>query len=76
MELTLLRNQIKELREQSNINLRITKQKSKRYMEQIIVQDYETTCSRVNFLQVIQSGIIVTDDKLKIKSKYELRSRL
>ena len=37
-------------------------------MEQIIVQDYETTCSRVNFLQVIQSGIIVTDDKLKIKS--------
>ena len=45
-------------------------------MEQIIVKDYETTCSRVNFLQVIQCGILITDDKLKIKSKHELRSRL
>ena len=45
-------------------------------MEQIIVKDYETTCSRVNFLQIIQCGILIADEKLKIKSKHELRCRL
>ena len=45
-------------------------------MEQIIVKDYETSDSRVNFGQVIQAGIVITDDKLKIKSKHELRCRL
>ena len=45
-------------------------------MEQIIIKDYETTDSRVNFGQVIQAGIVITDDKLKIKQKHELRCRL
>ena len=45
-------------------------------MEQIIVKDYETSDGRVNFGQIIQAGILVTDDKLKIKQKHELRCRL
>ena len=45
-------------------------------MEQIIIKDYETSDSRVNFGQVIQAGIVITDDKLKIKQKHELRCRL
>ena len=45
-------------------------------MEQIIVKDYETSDSRVNFGQIIQAGILITDDKLKIKQKHELRCRL
>jgi exodeoxyribonuclease I len=45
-------------------------------MKQIIVKDYETSDSRVNFGQVVQAGIVLTDDKLKIKSKHELRCRL
>ena len=45
-------------------------------MEQIIVKDYETSDGRVNFGQIIQAGILITDDKLKIKQKHELRCRL
>ena len=45
-------------------------------MKQIIVKDYETSDSRVNFGQVIQADIVVTDDKLNIKNKLELRCRL
>ena len=45
-------------------------------MEQIIFKDYETSDSRVNFGQIIQAGILITDDKLKIKQKHELRCRL
>ena len=45
-------------------------------MEQIIIKDYETSDSRVNFGQVIQAGIVITDDKLNIKNKLELRCRL
>ena len=45
-------------------------------MEQVIVKDYETSDSRVNFGQIIQAGILITDDKLKIKQKHELRCRL
>lgn len=45
-------------------------------MKQIIVKDYETSDGRVNFGQVIQAGILITDDKLKIKQKHELRCRL
>ena len=45
-------------------------------MAQIIVKDYETSDSRVNYGQVIQAGIVITDEKLKIKSKHELRCRL
>ena len=45
-------------------------------MEQIIVKDYETSDGRVNFGQVIQAGILITDDKLNIKQKHELRCRL
>ena len=45
-------------------------------MEQIIVKDYETSGSRVNFCQVIQAGILILSDKLKIKQKHELRCRL
>ena len=43
-------------------------------MKQIIVKDYETSDSRVNFGQIIQAGILITDDKLKIKQKHELSS--
>jgi exodeoxyribonuclease I len=45
-------------------------------METIIVHDYETSGSRINFCQVIQAGIVICDNKLKIKSKHELRCRL
>ena len=45
-------------------------------MKQIIIKDYETSDSRVNFGQVIQAGIVITDDKLNIKNKLELRCRL
>ena len=45
-------------------------------MGQIIVKDYETSDSRVNFGQVIQCGIVITDEKLKVKKKHELRCRL
>ena len=45
-------------------------------MEQIIIKDYETSDSRVNFGQVIQAGIVITDDKLNIKNRLELRCRL
>jgi len=45
-------------------------------MEKYLFLDYETTDGRVNFGQVLQCGIVITDDKLKIKSKHELRCRL
>ena len=45
-------------------------------MEKHLFLDYETSDSRANFGQVIQCGIVTTDDKLKIKSKHELRCRL
>ena len=40
-------------------------------MVQIIVKDYETTDSRINFLQVLHAGLVITDNKLKIKFKTE-----
>ena len=45
-------------------------------MVQIIVNDYETTDSRINFLQVLHAGFVITDNKLKIKSKHDLKCRL
>ena len=45
-------------------------------MKQIIVKDYETSDGRVNFGQIIQAGILITDENLKIKKKHELRCRL
>ena len=31
-------------------------------MVQIIVKDYETTDSRINFLQVLHAGFVITDN--------------
>ena len=45
-------------------------------MLQIIANDYETTDSRINFLQVLHAGFVITDNKLKIKSKHDLKCRL
>ena len=45
-------------------------------MEKHLFIDFETSDGRVNFGQVLQAGIVITDDKLKIKSKHELRCRL
>ncbi len=45
-------------------------------MSKILTIDYETSDSRVNFGQVLQAGIVISDDKLKIQSTHELRCRL
>ena len=45
-------------------------------MERFVYIDYETSDSRVNYGSVIQAALIVTDEKLKIKSKHELKCRL
>ena len=42
----------------------------------IITLDYESSDTRVNYGQVLQAGIIISDEKLNIKSKHELRCRL
>ena len=45
-------------------------------MERFVYLDYETSDSRVNYGSVIQAALIVTDEKLKVKSKHELKCRL
>ena len=45
-------------------------------MSKILTIDYETSDSRVNFGQVLQAGIVISDDKLNIQSRHELRCRL
>ena len=45
-------------------------------MERFVYVDYETSDSRVNYGSVIQAALIVTDEKLKVKSKHELKCRL
>jgi len=45
-------------------------------MSNILTLDYETSDSRVNHGQVLQAGIIISDDKLNVKSKHEMRCRL
>ena len=40
-------------------------------MSKILTIDYETSDSRVNFGQVLQAGIVITDDKLNIQSRHE-----
>ena len=45
-------------------------------MERFVYLDYETSDSRVNYGNVIQAALIVTDEKLKVKSKHELKCRL
>lgn len=45
-------------------------------MQKILTVDYETSDSRVNFGQVLQAGIVISDDKLNIESKHNLRCRL
>jgi len=42
----------------------------------IITLDYESSDTRVNYGQVLQAGIIISDEKLNIKSKHELRCKL
>ena len=45
-------------------------------MERFVYLDYETSDSRVNYGSVISAALIVTDEKLKVKSKHELKCRL
>ena len=45
-------------------------------MQKILTVDYETSDSRVNFGQVLQAGIVISDEKLNIESKHNLRCRL
>ena len=45
-------------------------------MTNILTLDYETSDSRVNYGQVLQAGILIADENLKIKTKHELRCRL
>lgn len=45
-------------------------------MERFVYLDYETSDSRCNYGSVIQAALVVTDEKLKVKSKHELKCRL
>ena len=45
-------------------------------MTNILTLDYETSDSRVNYGQVLQAGILIADENLKVKTKHELRCRL
>ena len=45
-------------------------------MKNILTLDYETSDSRVNYGQVLQAGIIISDENFNIKAKHELRCRL
>ena len=42
----------------------------------VLTVDYETSDSRVNYGQVLQAAIVVTDNKLNIKTTHDLRCRL
>ena len=42
----------------------------------IITLDYESSDTRVNYGQVLQASLLISDDKLNIKSKHEMRCRL
>ena len=45
-------------------------------MSSIIWYDFETSDSRKEFGQIIEAGVVVTDDKLNIKEQKQLRCRL
>ena len=40
-------------------------------MQKILTVDYETSDSRVNFGQVLQAGIVISDEKLKRLLKFK-----
>ena len=42
----------------------------------VLTVDYETSDSRVNYGQVLQAAIVVTDNKLNVKTTHDLRCRL
>jgi len=42
----------------------------------IITLDYESSDTRVNYGQVLQASLLISDEKLNIKSKHEMRCRL
>ena len=45
-------------------------------MERFLYVDYETSDSRCNYGSVISAALIVTNEKLKVKSKHNLKCRL
>ena len=45
-------------------------------MERFVYLDYETSDSRVNYGSVVSAALIVTNEKLKVKSKHNLKCRL
>ena len=45
-------------------------------MERFVYLDYETSDSRCNYGSVLQAALVVTDEKLKVKSNHELKCRL
>ena len=45
-------------------------------MNSIIWYDFETSDSRKEFGQIIEAGVVITDEKLKIKEQKQLRCRL
>ena len=45
-------------------------------MERFVYLDYETSDSRCNYGSVVSAALIVTNEKLKVKSKHDLKCRL
>ena len=45
-------------------------------MERFVYLDYETSDSRCNYGSVVSAALIVTNEKLKVKSKHNLKCRL